>query len=121
MQLNDCHIFINFMQRNRMSMNFHCDVKNDDVNVFILKNDVTSIKMTKKKIRFVDVTVIFSIIIKLFKSAIFRAVSNSTFRFSISINKIIESFANHNFLDAEKLANASYKSIDHFNKFSIIN
>ena len=105
MQLSDCHISIQFNQRERMSMNFNCD-------------DVIAIKM-KKKIRFVDVTAIFSVIVKSFKSAIFTVVSDSTFRFFLSINDIVANFANHKLLDVEIFANALYKSIEHFNHFSI--
>ena len=105
MQLNDCHIFIQFNQRERMSVNFNCD-------------DVIAIKM-KKRIRFVDVIVIFSIIIKSFKSAIFTIVSDSTSRFFFSVNNIVASFANHKLFDVEIFASALYKSIEHFNHFSI--
>ena len=105
MQLNDCHITIQFNQRRRMSMSFNCD-------------DVIAIKL-KKKIRFADVTAIFSVIIKSFKSAIFTVVSDSTFRFCFSVNDIVASFANHKFLDVEIFASVSYKSIEHFNHFSI--
>ena len=101
MQLSDCHITIQFSQRERMSVNFNCD-------------DVISIKM-KKRIRFVDVTVIFSVIIKSFNSAIFTVVSVSTSRFFFSVNDIVASFAN----DVEILASALYKSIEHFNHSSI--
>ena len=88
-----------------MSVNFNCD-------------DVIAINM-KKRIRFVNVIVIFSIIIKSFESAIFTIVSDSTLRFFFSINDIVANFANHNFFDIEIFANALYKSIEYFNHFSI--
>ena len=100
MQLNDCHIFIQFSQRKRMSVSFNCD-------------DVIAIKM-KKRIRFANVTAIFSVITKSFESAIFTAVSDSTFRFFFSVNDNVASFAN---FDVEILASASYKLIEHFNHF----
>ena len=69
--------------------------------------------------RFADVTAIFSIIIKSFKFAIFTVVSSSTFRFFLSVNDIVASFANHKLFDVEIFASASYKSIEHFNHSSI--
>ena len=75
MQLSDCHISIRFSQRRRMLINFNCDVV-----TFTQTSDVIAIKI-KKRIRFVNVIVKFSVIIKSFDSAIFTAISISTFRF----------------------------------------
>ena len=97
MQLNDCHISIQFNQRKRISVSFNCD-------------DVIAIKV-KKRIRFADVIAIFSVIVKSFDSAIFTTVSISTFRFFFSVNDIVASFANN----VEIFASALYKSIEYFN------
>ena len=80
MQLNDCHILIQFSQKERMSINFHCSINYSVEYLNQNIDNVTSNKMTKQ-IRFAASS-IFKFITKKFKSAIFKAISDrSTLRF----------------------------------------